>query len=288
METWTITKILDWTTTYFKTHQVEWPHLEAEILLAYALNFKRIDLYVQHEKVLSSEELARFKGFVERRLQHEPIAYITGYQPFMGLDFIVSRDTLIPRPETENLVETALEHCSLFTLHPSPFTIADIGTGSGAIAVSLAKFLPQINVIGVDISAAALEVARQNAIKHNVANRCQFIKGDLLEPLKEIGPVDLIISNPPYIPAKDIPTLMADVRDFEPHTALDGGEDGLDYIRQLIDKAPNHLKPKGLLLFEFGFGQAEAIRDYAKNKFSEIKISKDNAGIERIFIGLLA
>ncbi len=297
METWTIKKLLDWTTTYFTKHQVEWPHLEAEILLAHALHFKRIDLYVQHEKVLSSEELAHFKGFVERRLQHEPIAYITGFQPFMGLDFIVTRDTLIPRPETEKLVEIAMEEIAnslqltansnlplAVSREPS---IADIGTGSGAIAISLAKFLPQVKVIGIDISAAALEVAQQNANKHNVSDRCQFIQGNLLDPLihRDKVTIDLIISNPPYIPAKDIPTLMADVKDFEPHGALDGGEDGLDYIRQLIDLSANRLTANGLLLFEFGFGQANEIVKYAQNKYAQIKIIKDNAGIERIFKG---
>ncbi|MFA5839195.1 MAG: peptide chain release factor N(5)-glutamine methyltransferase [Candidatus Margulisiibacteriota bacterium] len=288
METWTIKKLLDWTTTYFTKHQVEWPHLEAEILLAHALNFKRIDLYVQHEKVLSSEELARFKGFVERRLQHEPIAYITGFQPFMGLDFIVTRDTLIPRPETEKLVETAIDFFSTPNSPlPTPYLIADIGTGSGAIAISLAKFLPQVKVFGIDISAAALEVAQQNANKHNVADRCQFIQGNLLDPLihRDKVTIDLIISNPPYIPAKDIPTLMADVKDFEPHGALDGGEDGLDYIRQLIDLSANRLTANGLLLFEFGFGQANEIVKYAQNKYAKIKIIKDNTGIERIFKG---
>jgi len=284
MDTWSITKILNWTTQYFKDHGIEWPHLEAEILLAHALNVKRIQLYIQHVKVLNNEELAYCKGLIGRRIKHEPIAYITGYQPFMGIDFIVTPDVLIPRPETEKLVEIAID-ISRFTFHDSPFTIVDVGTGSGAIAVSLAKFIPQAMIIGIDLSSAALEVAKQNAQKHNVTDRCQFMQGNLLDPLKAMEKVDLIISNPPYIPTKDIPTLMADVKDYEPHSALAGGDDGLDYIRQLLEQAPKLLTANGLLLLEFGFGQAETINDYAKDKFSEIKIIKDNAGIDRIFWG---
>ncbi|MDI6731095.1 MAG: peptide chain release factor N(5)-glutamine methyltransferase [Candidatus Margulisbacteria bacterium] len=292
IDAWSVNKTLDWTTNYFKDHGIEWPHLEAEILLAHSLNVKRIQLYVQHEKVLSSAELARFRGYIERRVKHEPIAYITGCQPFMGLDFIVTRDTLIPRPETEKLVELAIDIINSRSSVVSrnlpagrQESLVDLGTGSGAIAVSLAKYLPQVKIIGIDISSAALEVAKQNAVKHNVVDRCRFIRGNMFEPLQDIGRVDLIISNPPYIPTKVISTLTPDVKDFEPISALDGGEDGLDYIRKLIDGAPNCLKPKGLIILEFGDGQAEKVRSYTKDKFGDTKIIRDPFDKERIFLG---
>ncbi|OGC24378.1 protein-(glutamine-N5) methyltransferase, release factor-specific [candidate division WOR-1 bacterium RIFOXYB2_FULL_42_35] len=281
-ETWTITKLLDWTTDYFKKAQIEWPHLEAEILLAHSLGLKRIELYTQHERALSKEELANFKLLIKRRSLHEPIAYITGYQPFMVLDIIVDQNVLIPRPETEQMVEIVIE---LVTRNPQLVTIADIGTGSGCIAVTLAKYLPQVKVIAIDSAPQAIAVAQKNADKHQVSNRCQFIIGNLLEPLTE--KIDLIISNPPYIPTAIIETLETNVKDFEPRQALDGERDGLDYIRRLIKESPQHLKENGQLILEFGIDQAEEIKRLAQQSFREIKIIRDASGKARFLLAQL-
>jgi len=278
---WTITKLLNWTTEYFNKYSIEWPHLEAEILLAYALGFKRIELYTNHEKIVTPAELGKFKAMIQRRSQHEPIAYITGNQPFMSLDFHVDRNVLIPRPETELLVEQVVS-CSSAKGGTSCQLLVDIGTGSGCIAVSLAKFLPAIKVIGTDTSPAALAIAQKNAEMHKVADRCEFRLGNLFEPIHER--LDIIISNPPYIPSKDIEGLMTDVKDWEPRAALDGGEDGLDYIRKIIAEAPDHLTPNGILLVEIGFDQGERVKKLAETtgKYTEIKLIKDLNGNDRI------
>ena len=301
METWTIAKLLDWTTAYFKTYKIETPHLEAEILLAHALKLKRIELYTGHERILNQNELNHFKTLIQRRSKHEPLAYITGFQPFMSLDIFVDRSVLIPRPETEKLVEVAIDTIKSISrrsdsqsdqtgeaksLAYAAYTIADIGTGSGAIAISLAKYLPDIIIIGIDSSDAALKVANKNSNLHNVENRCQFRHGYLLEPLTE--KVDLIVANPPYIPSEVIATLQPEVKDWEPHSALDGGKDGLNFINQLLEKSPLHLKAQGFLIMEIGFDQAEKVKEKALNHFQTIKIIKDYSGKDRIFLGQIA
>jgi release factor glutamine methyltransferase len=280
--TWTITKLLDWTTEYFKKYAIEWPHLEAEILLAHVLKFKRIELYTNHEKLVTPAELGKFKAMIQRRSQHEPIAYITNNQPFMSLDFYVDRNVLIPRPETELLVEQVVSCSSERNRGASCQLLVDLGTGSGCIAISLAKFLPTVKVIGTDSSPEALAIAQKNAETHNVTERCEFRQGDLFEPIQE--KIDLIVSNPPYIPSKEIDGLMTDVKDWEPRTALDGGPDGLDYIRKIIAEAPNHLSPNGTLFMEIGFDQGERVKKLAEEagKYVEVKIIKDLNGKDRI------
>src|SRR3989338_504905 len=285
MESWTIKRLLDWTTDYFKKYNIEWPHLEAEILLAHALKFKRIELYTKHEQILTPEELGKFKGFIQRRSQHEPIAYITNNQPFMSLDFYVDRSALIPRPETEKLVEVVIDFIKTLPVTHSPLLITDLGTGSGCIAVSLAKYLPNIKVIGIDSSPEAIKIAQKNAEAHNVLDRCEFVVGDMFQSLltfmtQKPEEINLIVSNPPYIQTADIDTLETDVKGWEPGGALDGGPDGLDYIKKLIEQATCPL------IFEFRINQAEKIKELAKTKFKEIKILRDNSGTERIFVGI--
>lgn len=283
METWTISRLLDWTTDYFKKFNIEWPHLEAEILLAHALNLKRIELYVKHEKIVTKDELASFKQLIKRRSKREPIAYITGYQPFMSLDFNVNPSVLIPRPETEELVQIALKLVE-------NKLVADIGTGSGCIAISLAKYLPNVKVIGIDSSPEAIKIAQKNAEFHKVADRCQFIVGNMFEPFNVVAKlalpnkIDIIVSNPPYIPSAVIDTLETDVKDWEPRRALDGGEDGLDYIKQLIQNAPNHLKADGMLIMEFGIDQEESVKKLAEKNFKAVEIKKDAADKPRILV----
>jgi len=282
--TWTISTLLDWTTIYFTNHKIEEPHLEAEILLAHALKIKRIELYMQHERVLKEEELAVFKQLILRRIKREPTAYIIGYKPFMSLDLNVTKDVLIPRPETEKLVE---ESISLIKLNGKDSVhVADIGTGSGAIGVSIAKYCKSAKVYATDISKAAIEVAESNAEKHGVKDRISFYLGDLFSPIPGDIKFDLILSNPPYIKTSEIKDLQPEISKYEPAGALDGGPDGLDYYRKIISQAPGHLADSGYLLLEAGYGQADNIIEMIKNtgSFRETKKIKDLSGIDRVIL----
>jgi len=278
-ESWTIKKLVDWTTDYFKKYSIEWPHLEAEILLAHALNVPRIQLYVQFERVLKEDELKSFKALILRRSKREPIAYITGYQPFMSVNIKVTPAVLVPRPETEKLVEVALEEAKQLK---GP-RVADIGVGSGAIAVCLAKFLPEARVFGTDLSKEAIEVAEENAQARGVADRCEFFVGDLFGPL-EGHSFDIIVSNPPYIKTAEITKLQPEIKDFEPRSALDGGEDGLKFFKEIIAAAPPYLKTGGYLILEVGAGQDTEVSEMIKSsrKFEEPGSYKDLSGIKRV------
>ena len=246
------------------------PRQEREILLCEAYGIPLTELYAHPERYPDQD--IKYQTLLKRRLNNEPIAYIVGYQPFLGINIFVDGSVLIPRPETELLVQMAIDL--------DPKVVADIGTGSGAIAVCLAKNLPEAKVIAIDSSPNALKMARKNAEYHQVADRCHFLEGYLLDPLTEKA--DLIVSNPPYIPSSEIAKLEPQIKDFEPRAALDGGEDGLHYIRQLIASSPKCLKPSGYLLIEFGFGQADKVRDLAQKHFHKVEIYKDLAGIDRI------
>ena len=276
------TEAIDWATDQLCAQDIEDARLEAELLLVNALGIKKSELILYQSKIVEAKSFQRYQELIKRRLKHEPAAYIVGNQPFLGLDIIVNRSVLIPRPETELLAETAIKILRNYSLPPTPYSlkIADIGTGSGCLAVALAKRLPLAEVFGTDTSNDALKVAKKNAEQYKVDNRCHFVKGDWLEPLKE--PVDLIVSNPPYIPSDEIKKLQPEVKDWEPRQALDGGKDGLDYIRKLLKESPKYLKPNGRLVMEFGFGQAAEIEKLAAGNFEKIEIIKDYAGIPRI------
>lgn len=254
--------------------------LETELLLAHALKINRLTLITKQHSNIEPQQQSLFEQFIARRLKHEPTAYIVGYQPFLGLDFKVDKRVLIPRPETELLVEKALSLISHLSFVISHSSIVDVGTGSGCIAITLAKKIPTASVIAIDLSPSALALAKENSATLNV--KLTFLEGDLLAPLKE--KVDLIVSNPPYIPTADLAGLDPDVKDWEPVGALDGGNDGLDYIRRLIKDAPSHLNPGGKLMFEFGFGQSELIKALftADKRYSQVEIFNDYAGIPRI------
>lgn len=256
--------------------------LEKEILLAHVLGISRIDLITHPERTLTQKEQILFDRCIERLEDHEPIAYIVNNQPFMSLDFYVDRNVLIPRPETEKLVEVTIDVIKKSMVN-GPWSIVDVGTGCGCIAISLAKYLPNVQVIGIDSSPEAIKVAKKNAEKHNVQNRCQFIVGNMLDPLPD--KVDFVVSNPSYIPSAEIEKLDPNVKDYEPRLALDGGEDGLDYIRRLIKEGPHYLKETGYLIFEFGINQAGKIKELAKEDFVDIKIMRDDSGKERVFAG---
>ncbi len=233
---------------------------DAEFLLLHTLGIDRAALLAHPTRVLTSEELALYKAAIARRLRHEPIQYITGEQEFFGLRLKVTSATLIPRPETEHLVETVLDRLR----HDRPVKILDIGTGTGAIALALAVHLPQALITAVDLSAEALEVARQNAAAHHMVDRVHFILSDLLTELpqkEQSAAFDAIVSNPPYIPEEDRAELHPQVRDYEPAEALFAGGLGLDIYRRLIPGAYAALKPDGFLALEIGHGQREAIAE---------------------------
>jgi release factor glutamine methyltransferase len=257
---------------------VEDASLEGELLLRHTLKIDRVQLYIDLERELIPQQEGTFRRLLERRLQGEPAAYITGRREFYGLDFEVNPAVLIPRPESELLVEKAL---SIAENRPL-FTIADIGTGSGAIAVSLAVNLPHTVIYAADISAAALKVTRLNCLKHSVADRVRLLQGNLLEPLSE--PVDLIVANLPYVRESELNPGL------EPPLALDGGADGTESIEQLCRQAGDKLKPGGWLLLEIGQGQREAVTAILHNMFpeGEVEVIPDLAGIDRVVVLSLA
>lgn len=282
-EIWTIGKILKWTEQYFAKAELDSPRLDAEVLLAHVLKKERIFLYVHFDQPLDPAELAEYKACIRQRVQHVPVAHITGHKEFMGLDFKVTKDTLIPRPDTEILVEAVLQR--LKAGPESDLRLADIGTGSGAICLSLLNYLPQLQAVTVDISPRAIEVARENAAALGVAERIEFFQGDLLEPIKDRR-FEAIVSNPPYIPKSDILTLAQDVKDYEPMSALDGGEDGLDFYRRLLQEAAELLAEDGFLAVEVGIEQAQVLAEMAKGmtQWGRSEIIKDLAGIERVVV----
>lgn len=277
-ESWTVARLLEWTTGRFKERGIDSPRLEAEILLACALGIRRIDLYVRHDQIVDDAGRARFRDMVRRRQEGCPTAHIVGKKEFYSLDFAVSPATLIPRPDTELLVDEALRQAKPLT---EPL-IADIGTGTGCVAVALAHRLPKARIVAVDISPEALETARGNATRLGVADRVDFRLGDLLAPLAGLRP-DLIVSNPPYIPTNDIAGLDPGVRDHEPALALDGGPDGLRVIERLAEQALSLLAPGGRLLVEIGAGQEEgARRVLTRAGFTVESVRKDGGGHPRV------
>ncbi|MFH1662662.1 MAG: peptide chain release factor N(5)-glutamine methyltransferase [Chloroflexota bacterium] len=247
--------------------------LEGELLLRQTLKINRVQFYQNLEQQISPEQQDILQNLLERRLKGEPVAYISGYREFYGLDFYVNNDVLIPRPETEHLVEKAL---SLAQKHRNPL-IADVGTGCGIIAISLALNLPHAKIYATDISAPALKVTRFNCYKHRVVERIKPLNGDLLEPLPE--PVDFIVSNLPYVKQSEL-----DTRGFEPLLALDGGVDGLEKIKLLCHKVSGKLLPGGCLILEIGKGQKEAVTTLLHNLFptADIYVKPDLCGIDRV------
>lgn len=278
-ELWTIGRILKWTEQYFKQKNIESPRLDAEVLLSHILGRERIYLYVHFDEPLEPTELARYREAIKQRVQRVPVAYIIGEKEFMGLTFKVTADTLVPRPDTEILVQAAVERLRARGEAPR---FADIGTGSGAICLSVLHFLPKAQADTVDISPAARAIAEENAAALEVADRVTFHTGDLLAPLA--GSYDAILSNPPYIPDDDIAALAPEVRLKEPHTALAGGKDGLDFYRRLTADAPALLKDGGFLALEVGIHQAAPVAALAVPSFSRTEILKDYAGIKRVVI----
>lgn len=283
---WTIGRILKWTEGYFADKGLESPRLDAEVLLSHVLKKQRIYLYVHFDEPLQPEELAAYREMVKKRVMHVPVAYILGEREFMGLTFKVTPDTLIPRPDTEILVQAAIDRLKAMPASDdTALHIADIGTGTGAICLSVLHYLPQATAETVDISPAARAVAEENAEQLGIADRITFHTGDLLAPLAG-RTFAAILSNPPYIPEADIGTLAPEVRTKEPHTALSGGADGLDFYRRLAAEAPQMLAPNGFLAFEVGIHQAQDVAALVKANplIGKTEILPDYAGIDRVVV----
>jgi release factor glutamine methyltransferase len=280
-ETWTILKVLQSTVEFFERKGIDQPRPTAEVLLAYALGTDRLRLYLDFERPLTEPERARCREAVRRRAKREPTQHITGHQEFWSLDFQVSPEVLVPRPETERLVETALEK-----LGEGRCRVLDVGTGSGAIAVALAHERPKWQLVATDLSEAALRMARGNAERNGVADRIRFAAMDRFAGLSpESARFDAVVSNPPYVAEAEWEHLAPEVTGFEPEGALrGGGADGLDTVRALIREAPRHLLPGGSLLLEIGWKQADLLRSELESggNFEYVGFIRDYSGIERI------
>ena len=280
---WTILALIRWADERFKKEGLETPRLDAEVLLAETLGVNRVGLYTHYDQPLQPDELARFKKLILRRLKREPIAYILEKREFWSLSFKVTPSVLIPRPETEILVAEALK--TLAQLDGKEISILEIGTGSGAISVALARELPAARVVATDLSAKALALAEENALQHTVRAQIQFLQGDLFQPLPKGSDFSLVITNPPYVPRGDFPSLMPEVRDFEPRMALDGGVDGLDFFRRALPRVGEFLNSGGWFLAEMGEGQDQKILKMAEKSpdLDSFESVKDLAGIRRVF-----
>ena len=312
---WTVLEVIRWTVARFTERDLATPRLDAELLVAHALGLPRVQLYVQFDRPLLPDELAAIRALIKRRQAGESVAYLVGKKEFWGLEFAVDARVLVPRPDTETLIEVAREQLTDDVVRSEPIVegdeapaavevpaaveapaavgvpaavraprVADVGTGSGAIAVTLAKLFPAAAVFAVDISPGALEVARGNAERLGLA--VTFVEGDLGAPLAAHGPFSLLVANLPYIPSGELAALPAEVR-VEPTVALDGGPDGLALVRRLVAEAPALLGPDGMLALEIGAGQAFATAELLRAAgFTDVQIRRDLGGVERVVSGV--
>jgi release factor glutamine methyltransferase len=296
--TWTVLELINWSKAYLEEKGFDNARLEVELLLSRTLGLPRIELYLQFERQLSEKELAAFKALFKRRLAGEPVQYVTGTAGFMLGEFEVNPAVLIPRPETEALTEVVLRMLGVMRGTPrgavgagrefSPIVV-DIGTGSGVIAATIAARVPEAEVYATDVSAEVLEVAARNAERAGVVGRVTFLEGEMLHPIHGhglAGKITALVSNPPYIPTGELAGLPSEVRDFEPRAALDGGEDGLECLRVLVQDGPEVLAPGGLMALEVGDGQARQVSDMLRQSIGNAGVHKDYSGRERIVTGL--
>jgi len=286
MQAWTIQKLLNWITGYLTDKGIDSPRLSAEMLLSHVVGLKRIELYTQFDKPVTKQQLDELHNLTERAGRHEPIAYLTGKTEFYCLELQVSPDCVIPRPETELLVERAIE---FLRAHTGRQLVCDLCTGSGCIAIALARNYPDASIIATDISDSALAIAAKNIEKHHVKDRIKLLCGDLFDPLVpqlDVEKFDLIVCNPPYVSAPEFEKLDRNVKDYEPKLALFVGVDGLDVYRRIIETADPFLKPDAALMLEVGYRQGQAIRELLEkaNCFAEITIEKDHHNNDRIAI----
>lgn len=280
----TIQTLLRKSTAFFEEKGIGEPKLSAEHLMAHALGVKRLQMYLRFDQPLRDDELERFRAMVRRRLKHEPVQYIVGTTEFYGLEFTVSPAVLIPRPETEHLIDTFLDLRKSELLRPD-LRLLDIGTGSGAIAVTLAVHMPELCVTATDLSEDVLEVARENAARHGVEERMQFLRHDILKesPATTGAPFDIVVSNPPYIPTDEVAELQPEIREHEPLEAATDGADGLRYYRRIAVILPDLIKNGGLLAVEIGHGQSAEVESlFADAGLRDITVRQDYAGIDRV------
>jgi release factor glutamine methyltransferase len=280
-ETWTVRRVIGWTTDYFERRDVDAPRLTAEVLLAHVLRATRVQLYIDLDRPLSKKELAECRALIERRVAGEPTQYLTGNREFYGRPFAVDPRVLIPRPETELLVDKVLGAIP----EETPCRVLDLCTGSGCIAVTVAAERPKASLVATEVSKGACEVARANAAALKVADRVQVLEGDLFAPLEPGSLFDVAVSNPPYVPSGEIPGLSAEVR-REPVLALDGGEDGLEVTRKLVAQAAQWLRPGGLLALEIHEARgAEVVRLLESAGFDRAGLEKDFSRLDRLAFG---
>lgn len=279
----TVLEALDWAIDYLRERRIENPRLNAELLLAHSMRLSKEHLYIRLRDPLKREEREAMEDLIRRRASGEPLQYILGHQEFWSIDLKVDSRVLIPRPETERLVEEALS--ILINISSKKISsVLELGTGSGAIAISLAREMKDIVLVATDLSEDALWVARENAKQASVSDKIRFVKGDLLQPFRSGELFDLILSNPPYIPDSEIDGLAGEVKDHEPLIALKGGKDGLDFYRRLLVQVPSYLKREGWLLLEVGNAQAGQVSELieADGHFQKVECLQDLSGIERV------
>lgn len=286
MEQWTIKKLLEWITGFFTEKNVDAPRLSAERLLSHVLELPRIELYTNFETVASPDKLASLRALVKRCVDQEPLAYLIGKTEFYSMEFKVTPDTLIPRPETELLVERAV---GFLRKRSAGQYVCDLCTGSGCIAAAIAQQVPDANIIATDISDAALAVAAENVDRHNLADHVKLLCGDLFTPIidgLDETRFDLVVSNPPYVTTAEYETLDKNVKDYEPAGALAAGPDGMDIYRRITGTVADHLKEDAALILEIGYAQGPAVKELLKltNLFAQITIEKDFSNNDRIVI----
>lgn len=283
---WTIGEVLRWTEGHFAQKGIDSSRLDAELLLAHVLGKDRLYLYTHYDQPLSAAERENYRALVQRRARREPVAYILGQREFYGHSIEVSRDVLIPRPETEHLVDAVLEWLELHEVAAPQ--LADLCTGSGAIAIALGLAVPAASVFAGEISPTALAVARMNIERVALASRCTLVLGDLCAVLRQCQapPLDAIVANPPYVADNERSTLAPEILDFEPERALFAGADGLDVIRRLCAQAWQYLRPQGLLAMEIGSGQKDAVLDLVNRDghYQSVRVLNDLSGRPRIMM----
>ena len=283
-ETWTIQKLLNWVTEYLTAKGIESPRLSSELLLCHVLELKRIDLYTQFNKQVPQQQLNQLHDLVKRAGSYEPVAYLTGKTEFYSLELDITADCMIPRPETELLVQRAIE---FLRTRSGVQYVCDLCTGSGCIAVAIAKNFPDARITATDISAAALAVAARNVEKYRLKEQVRLLCGDLFESVikqLDVSQFDLIVCNPPYVSTSEYEKLDKNIKDYEPQSALLAGEDGMDIYRRIVKEVDKFLKPGAALMLEIGYAQGSAVQDLLEqtSAFIDIKIEKDFHDNDRI------
>ena len=281
-DSWTIERVLSWAAEDFRRRGLESPRLDAELIVGHVLGVDRIRLILDRARELGGAELAAVRDLIQRRRAGEPVAYLRGTREFYGLPFLVDRRVLVPRPDTETLVEVALERTRS---HRLGARVVDLCTGSGCVAIALAHQRPTWQIVGVDVDAGAVALARENALRLGAVPAVQVIQGDLFAPLHGRR-FDLVAGNPPYIPTEECERLAPTIRDFEPRVALDGGSDGLAVTARIVAEAPAHLEPGGLLALEIGCDQGDAVAGlFEQAGFVGVRRDRDAGGLERVVSG---